>query len=299
MRKILFIFSLWLGLVCPVPATETLTLTDGSSVTGDIIKYDDNGMMLRDAADNYVTLPWAKFSQDALKQLVKNPKVKPFVEVFIEPDQSLRPPKPEIKVTDVNEIRLERPAHPSIFGGLVSSSLGWFILLLIYAANLYAAFEVSVIRARPAEQVMGLAAVLPIIGPIIFLMMPIKIEAPPVEDAVDETAPASVIALPPEAKAAEEAVKVEEQKPQIQVFARGKFTFNKRFVETKFAGYVGAPKGDALKFTMELKAAQGHFNIVRIMQVAATDVTLETAERGSVKVPLADILEIKLTPKAA
>lgn len=297
MRKILFIFSLWLGLVCTVPATETLTLTDGSSVTGDIIKYDDNGMMLRDASDAYVNLPWAKFSQDALKQLMKNPKIKPFVEVFIEPDQSQRPPKPEIKVNSVT--RLERPAHPSIFGGLVSSSLGWFILLLIYAANLYAAFEVSVIRARPAAQVMGLAAVLPIIGPIIFLMMPIKIEAPPVEDVATEAAPPPIAKLPAGVKAAEEAAKVEEQKPQAQVFARGKFTFNKRFVETKFASYVGEPKGDALKFAMELKATQGHFNVVRIVQVAAADVTLETAERGPVTVPLADILEIKLNPKAA
>ncbi len=297
MRKILFIFSLWLGLALYVSATETLTLSDGSSVTGDIIKYDDNGMMLRDASDAYINLPWAKFSQDALKELVKNPKIKPFVEVFIEPDQSQRPPKPEIKVNSVT--RLERPEHPSILGGLVHSSLGGFILLLIYGANLYAAFEVSVIRARSAVQVMGLAAVLPIVGPIIFLLMPIKIEAPPEADVTAEAAAPAIAKLPPGVKAAEEAAVAEERRPQVQVFARGKFTFNKRFVETKFAGYVGEPKGDALTFAMELKAAQGHFHVVRIVQVAATDVTLETAERGPVTVPLADILEIKLNPKAA
>jgi len=277
-------------------ATETLSLTDGSSVTGDIIKYDDNGIMLRDASDTYVNLPWAKFSQDALKQLVKNPKIKPFAQDFIDPDQSQRPPKPEINVNSVT--RLERPAHPSIFGGLVSSSLGWFILLLIYAANLYAAFEVSVIRARSAAQVMGVAAVLPIIGPIIFLLMPIKIEAPPEEEVVTAAAP-TIAKLPSAASAAEDVVKPEDTKPQAQIFARGKFTFNKRFVETKFAGYIGEPKGDALKFAMEIKAPQGSFHVVRIAQVGTADVTIETVERGPVTIPLADILEVKLNPKAA
>jgi hypothetical protein len=265
-------------------------------VTGDIIKYDDNGIMLRDASDTYVNLPWAKFSQDALKQLVKNPKIKPFAQDFIDPDQSQRPPKPEINVNSVT--RLERPAHPSIFGGLVSSSLGWFILLLIYAANLYAAFEVSVIRARSAAQVMGVAAVLPIIGPIIFLLMPIKIEAPPEEEVVTAAAP-TIAKLPSAASAAEDVVKPEDTKPQAQIFARGKFTFNKRFVETKFAGYIGEPKGDALKFAMEIKAPQGSFHVVRIAQVGTADVTIETVERGPVTIPLADILEVKLNPKAA
>ncbi len=296
MRKILFIFGLWLGVAFYAAATETLSLTDGSSVTGDIIKYDDNGMMLRDASDAYVNLPWAKFSQDALKQLVKNPKIKPFVQDFIDPDQSQRPPKPEINVNSVT--RLERPADPSIFGGLVSSSLGWFILLLIYVANLYAAFEVSVIRARSAAQVMGLAAVLPIIGPIMFLLMPIKIEAPPEEEVVTAAAP-TIAKLPSSTSAAEETAKPEDTKPQAQIFARGKFTFNKRFVETKFAGYIGEPKGDALKFAMEIKAPQGSFHVVRIVQVGAADVTIETVERGPVTIPLADILEVKLNPKAA
>ena len=44
---------------------------------------------------------------------------------------------------------------PSLFGGLVKSSVGLALLLAIYLANLYAAYEVSVIRARPALQVVG------------------------------------------------------------------------------------------------------------------------------------------------
>ena len=82
-------------------------------------------------------------------------------------------------------------------------------------------------------------------------------------------------------------------------FCARKFTFNKRFVETKFAGYIGEPKGDALKFSMEVKTATQHFAVERILQVAMTDVIFETTQPAQVTVALNDILEIKLIPKTA
>jgi hypothetical protein len=296
-RKILFIFSLWLGVALWVPAEETLTMMDGASVAGTIVKFDDNGLLLRTAGDVYTNLPWARFSQEALKQLAVNPKIRPMVEVFIEPDQSQRPAKPEINVKPVT--RLELPKDASLFGGLVKSPVGWFMILVLYAANLYAGFEVSVIRARSALQVIGISAVAPLIGPIVFLIMPIKVEAPPEDLATDGHKPGQAVRSQEEILISEASWKKEEKKPEAQVFTRGKFTFNKRFVETKFAGYLGEPKGDAKNFTMHLKATQGQFTIIRIAQVGATDVGFETVERGSVTVPLADILEIKLVPKPA
>ena len=300
MRKILFIFSLWLGLALLASAAETLTLTDGTTAAGDIVKFDDNGLLLREAGDVYVNLPWAKFSQEALKHLAENPKLKPLVEVFIEPDASQRPPKPEIKVNPVT--RMQLPANPSLFGGLVKSPVGLFILLVLYVANLYAAFEVSAVRARSAAQVMGVSALLPIIGPIIFLVMPIKEEAPPEAVPGVGAAPAGTAGAAKkhdDIQIVDASWKQEEKKVESQIFARGKFTFNKRFVETKFAGYIGEAKGDALKFSMELKTSQGQFQIERIMQVAVTDVIFDTVNGGQITVPLADILEIKLNPKAA
>lgn len=305
MRKILFLFVLTLVVSLRVTAAEpvTLTMTDGLQLSGDIVKFDDNGVLLRAVGDVYTNLPWGRFSQDSLKQLSANAKIKPFVEVFIEPDVSKRPTKAEIQINPVN--RLERPANPSIFGGLFGSSLGWFIIFIVYLANLYAAYEVSIIRARSPLQVIGLAVVAPIIAPAVFLAMPIKMQAP-VEGEAQPGAPA-----PPGTPAAKEEIKFvdsswkqaeEEQKKkaaQPQIFARGKFTFNKRFVETKFAGYVGELKGDALKFTMHLKTGQGEFTVERIAQVGATDAIFETTERGQLTVPFADIQEIKLVPKPA
>jgi hypothetical protein len=292
-----------LALALRLSAAEpvTLTMTDGLSLSGDIVKFDDNGVLLRATGDIYTNLSWGRFSQATLKQLTSNPKLKPLVEPFIEPDQSQRPAKAEIQVNPVK--RMEMPA-PSLFGGLVHSGLGLFILLAIYLANLYAGYEVAIVRARPPFQVIGLAAVLPIIGPIIFLSMATKIEKPTEEPVnVSGQTPAGITAA---AKAQEE-IKIveaswkqdEKKKVEPQIFARGKFTFNKRFVETKFAAYIGQPVGDALKFTMSIKTSQGELTVERIAQVGATDAILETTERGQVTVPFPDIQEIKLTPKAA
>jgi hypothetical protein len=301
-RKILFIFTLAVAVAFAAVAAETLTLTDGSSQSGDIVKFDDNGLLLR-AGDVYTNLAWSKLSQDSLKHLTESPKIKPYAEVFIEPDASSRPPKPEITVNPVT--RLSRPANPSLLGGLFGSPVGWFIILVLYAANLYAGFEVSVIRARPAAQVIGLSAVLPVIGPVIFLAMPMKVEAPPeekIEVAPAGTAAAAAQRTPEEVEAIQVAAAAsqrQERKPEVQVFARGKFTFNKRFMETKFAGYIGEPKGDATQFSMEIKTAQAQFAVERILQVAATDLIIETVQLGQVTLLLTDILEIKLNPKTS
>jgi hypothetical protein len=302
-RKLLLFFVLWLGVVLWVPA-ESFSLTDGTTVSGDIVKVDDNGMVLRQAGDNYANLPWARFTQDSLKQLASNPKVRPLVEPFIEPDMAQRAAREEIKTTEPN--RLSFPGKngtlpPSLFGGLLHAPLGLLLLLAIYLANLYAAYEVSIIRARPAAQVIGLSAVLPIIGPVVFLIMPIKVEEAPAEQPVpvSSQAPASFSRPKEDVQVVEASSRADVRKPNAQVFARGKFTFNKRFVETKFAGYIGEPKGDALNHTMSVKCGQGEFSVLRIAQVGATDVIFETVERGPVTVSLPDIQEIKLNPKSA
>ena len=302
MRKIFFLISLVLVVAFGAMAAQTLSLTDGATFSGEITKIDDTGLLLRLPGDAYsaTNISWSRLSQDSLKQLAANPKIKPFAEVFIEPDASQRPAKPEIQINPVT--RLTRPENPSLIGGLFGSPLGLFLLLVLYAANLYAAVQVAIVRARPPAVVIGLAAVLPIFGPIIFLMLPVQVAAPPEENnfaAPAGTAGAAAQRSPEEIQIVEASWRKDEKKPEAQIFARGKFTFNKRFVETKFAGFVGSPKGDALKFSMEVKTATQHFAIEHILQVAATDVMFETVASGQVTVALNDILEIKLIPKPA
>ncbi len=301
--------GLWFGLLSLASAAEVnVSLTDGALFQGELIKFDDNGVQLR-MGETFTNLQWGSLSQESLKQLVQNPMqnikkqtIASLAGPFIEPEVSQRPPKPEIKINEVRG-RLDRPENPSILGGLVKSSVGKFILFILFLANLYAAYEISIVKARPVAQVMGVAAVLPIIGPIIFLIMPMVVHQQ--EDQVELAAPAGTQAAAVQAHAENPEIQIGEaswkqpevKKAEAQVFARGKFTFNKRFIETKFAGFMGTePKGDALKFGLEVKSSAAHFAADRIAQVGAAEAIFETAQ-GQVTVPFADILEIKLNPK--
>lgn len=314
MRKLIIIVSLWLSLAGGVFGAETWTLADGSSVSGDIVKTEDTGVMVHTIADTYTNLEWTRFSQDALKQLSNNPKFRAYVEPFIEPVASERPPKPQIQVQPVVR-RMTLPEHPSILGGMFHSSLGLFMLLIVYAANLYAAYEVAVVRGKPLPLVMGLSVVLPIIGPIIFLIQPVQTtpsEEAPMEEAGTPGAPTATGApadgaTPGGAAPApgHDDVQIvsaswqpsqEEKKPQPQVFSRGKFTLNKRFIETKFANYLGEPKGEAKNFTMTVKTLKGILTVECIKQVASNEAILETPT-GQLTIALGDIQEIVLTPK--
>ena len=306
MRNLLFTLF-FVAAVCSLRA-DTFTLTDGASFTGDVVKPDDNGLMVHTSTDTFTNLAWGRLSQDTLKQLLGNPKLKAYAEPFIEPDPAQRPPKQEITVNAVQ--RLTIPAAPSVLGGLFTSSLGWFMLLVVYVANLVAAYEIAIVKARAKGQVIGVAAVLPIIGPDIFLILPMY-TGPSADEKSAEAAAAEVAAAQAAQKIQitdaswkkEEAAAAQaggQKKVEAQVFPRGKFTFNKRFVETKFAAYLGnADSGQAREFAMEVKTSKESFQVTRIAEAAATELILATADRGQVSVPYTDIQEVKLNPRNA
>ena len=303
MQKLIIFFGLWLGLMAGAFAAETFTLTDGTSMSGDIVKFDDYDVMIHTTSDVYTNIQWPRFSQDTLKELAGNPKYKPLADPFIEPMAAEHQSPTIIRVHQDHPVTL--PENPSILGGLVRSSLGLFMLLILYAANLYAAFEVDVVRGKPIAAVMGLSAVLPIIGQVIFLSQPVG--APAAEEAPAEElapgAPAPGGAPGPggddiQIVSASWQGSQEEKKLEPQVFSRGKFTLNKRFIETKFAGFIGEPKGEAKTYSMEIKTLKETIAVESIKQVGATEAILETPA-GQVTLPFADIQEIKLNPKTA
>lgn len=308
MRKILgIVFGFWLGGLLLAAGAESLSLTDGTSVTGDVVKYDDNGVLIRTPQDAYTNVLWTKFSQDALKQLGQNPKISPFVKPFIIPPAEQRP-QDEIKIQEVS--RLVKPPKAPLFAALFSSSVGLVVMFLLYGANLYAAIEIAAYRARPIGLVMGVAAVLPVVGPVIFLSMPAQgapvaeIEAePPPGPGV---APAPTLVQPPggihiassswqQAPAAE--------KPAPQIYRRGQFMFNRRFFETKFPAFFSHIRREGDKdMVLLVKTPRGQYEVERITRMAANDLHFEVAHgaaRQEVMVPFGEIQEIHLTHKDA
>jgi len=304
------ISSLWLCGLFVAAGADTFPLTDGTSLSGDVVSYSDNGVVFRLEGDKYSPrVPWTKFSQDALKELAKNPKIRPLAEPFIEtaPVEE-RTKKAEVKVHDVS--RLELPPKQSLFGALFSSSVGLVMLMLIYAANIYAGYEIAVVRSQPILLVMGLAVVLPIFGPIIFLVMPVRAE-PSRTAAPRPEAAAHTFAVPGAAQPVAAGIQIVEaswakESPAAgagapQIFQRGQFTFNRRFFETKFSGFFAMIRREAEKnLVLTLKTGRSLFVVERITRIATNEMHVEVVQgagKQEIMVSFAEIVEVQLKHK--
>jgi hypothetical protein len=297
------VLGLWLcGLVVPARA-DSFQLIDGSSVSGSIVTFNDNGVMFRMENDSYTNLLWTRFSQDALAQLGKNPKIKPLVEPFIEPPLSARAKKAEITIQEAS--RLELPAKQSLLLAFFSSSIGFVILLLLYVANVYAGYEIAVVRVHPIGLVVGVSAVLPILGPIIFLCTPTQTGTP--KSAPSHSAVKSeTYAMPGaegEIRIAEASWRKEPAVQEPQIFQRGQFMFNRRFIETKFSNFFTSIRRDADKDLLFIvKTTREELIVQRITRITSSEVRFEVGQgsaRREVTVPFADIQEIQLKHKDA
>jgi hypothetical protein len=318
-RKLHFIWiGLWLcGLLSSLVHADTFELTDGQSLTGDVVSFNEEGIIFRLPDDKYSDrIAWGKFSQADLRKLGQNPKMAPLASPFIEVSEAERLKQSEIKMNEVP--RLARPPAGSVIGAMFSSGAGVLVLLLLYAANLYAAYEIAIFRARPLALVCGVAAVLPLIGPIIFISMPTQMDTVEPGPLDAPGAPAQIYAVvpPPAGQGASEAsgqgggahlatatASAPAGIPPTQSFQRGAFTFNRRFFETKFPGYFGMVRRDAEKdMILSIKAARGHYVVDRISRITANDMHVQVHKAGAseeVMIPFSEIHEIQLKHKDA
>jgi hypothetical protein len=313
------------GLLAGLAHAETYKLNTGESIEGEALltSANDQGMQIKIAEGEYKRVPWNSFSQEDLKTFAKNPKVEPLVEPFIEITQA-----DKIKKTEVNikqPPRLEQPPRQSLFAALFSSGLGVLLMLLLYAATIYAAYEVSIFRAQPPLLVCGLAAIpgFGLISPIVFVCLPTKVQSSgaPTEEVAEptaETAPTAVAAEadvnpmlgtgvdhPAGLKLAHSDTEHQAKPalPKPTVFQRGQFTFNRRFFETKFAGFFSVVRRDADKdMVLVIKSSRGEYAGQRISRIAANDLHLQV-QRGhateEVLIPFQEIQEITLKHKDA
>ncbi len=290
---------------------DTFTLTDGKSVSGDIVSFDQKGVVLKFPDGKYSEpVLWEKFSQDDLKKIgEKLPKAAQFIGPFIVQTIEEKRAKTTIEVKK-DFPKLERPAPGSLIGGLFSSPLGIVIILLIYAANIYAGYEVAIFRAQQPALVCGLSAVLPFVGPVIFLSMPTRVSKAEGEWAgvqqagTAEGEGAGEFVVPQEAAAGQPyppPAPDESALPPTQTFPRGQFTLNRRFFETKFPGFFGIIKRDADKdMVLVFKSPRGTCVAQRIARIASNEIHV-TVQRGhaseEVIIPFTEIQEVQLKHK--
>jgi len=156
------------------------------------------------------------------------------------------------------------------------------------------------------------AVVLPILGPIIFLAMPARVESPEPVATPSEAAP-HTFTVPGVAQPVAAGIQIVEASWQKeapaagsgapQIFQRGQFTFNRRFFETKFSGFFSMIRRESEKnLVLTVKTGRALFVVERITRIATNEMHVETGQtsvKQEVMVPFAEILEVQLKPRGA
>ncbi len=331
-RNFLALFCLLYGLFSTAQA-GIYRLNDGQVLSGEPISYNETGLIVRQSDGSVSSrTPWAQFTQDALKQLVvdaKTPNYKAFVEPFVEENVEQVAKRKEIVIKPAP--KAERPTGNIGLSAGFSSPVFVVIFLILYLANIYAAYEIAAFKYQPVMLVCGIAAIAPAIGPIIFLCIPGKpdpmrdttSDAPepeaPVEEILvhDATASSAPIEGSPTAHPtgtsqsapravfkmgeAESAPAVVPTLPAAVVFTRGEFSFNRRFFETKLAGFFRVVPGEAEKdMVIAIKSLRGDFVGKRISRVTQAELYLQVFKDHATHdemIPFTEVQEVRIHHK--
>lgn len=200
---------------------------------------------------------------------------------------------------------------------------------MLFAANLFAGYEIALFRHQPVLLVCAVSLVLPLIGPIIFLASPPRAvthhaeEPGPLPPDQFAASHPSAAGLPESGGTVTSGMKnkitsmfkrpssggltlAQHQKPaakaevETKVWRRGDSTFNRRFFETQFAGFFRVVPGEAEKdLVMVLKAGRNDYIAKRISRITANEMGLQLLSGGEVQVPFAELQEIQVRHKDA
>ena len=282
---------------------------------GEPISPTAQGLVVKKADGSFAPrVGWTNFTQQALKDFVKQqPKAKAFIEPFLEEDESDAEKKPALVIKPKEHARLDRPDPKAGMGAIFSSGLSVLLILLVYAGNIYAGFEIAIFRNYHPGLVCGIAAVAPVIGPVIFLCLP-----PRLQKSLDELAAESMSEhggsevtqlsyvhpgsqeATPEAQAAAEKAAAESL---VTVYQRGKTSFNRRFFETKFSGFLKVVPGDAEKDKeIYVKSSRGEYVGHRLTRVQGNEIILQVQKgeaTSDVIIPFPEIIEVQVRPRSA
>jgi hypothetical protein len=309
MRR-LYVLAFLIAFVCQYSAfAGEYRLAAGDIIRGEPVSYNEEGVVFRlDIGGFSPRVSWSRFSQESLRELSQNPQARPLAEPFIEilpEEREQERKKREIVVRPV-ESRIERPAVGGILEAF-STPAGLILLGLLYLANLYAAYEIAVYRNRPVALVVGLSVILPVLAPILFLALPTASDVA-VEEYSGAVAahpePAAVAAAPTPAAGGGLGLASMEKAAsggtaEGAVYKRGEFTFNRRFVETKFSGFFRVVPSEAERdLVMVVRAAKNEYLAKRVSRISMTEMHLQLVRGGSeVSVPFSEIIEMQVRHK--
>jgi len=297
----------WAGLVLARGAG--FPLTDGTTLEGEPISFDARGVVVKKADGSFAPrVGWTNFTQEALKELAKQPKAKTFAEPYLEIDENDTEKKPVLEIKPKNLRRLERPDPKAGWGSMFGSPVTLTLFILLWAGNIYAGWEVGIFRNYPPPLVAGLAAVLPVLAPVIFICLPPRLQKSHDQLAAESMAQHTEGQQPHlqvgyKADPSEEEAAQADARPKVTVYQRGQTTFNRRFFETKFAGFLKVVPGEAEKdMVIFIRSARGEHSGNRLSRVLQNEIHLQISKgdaTSDVIIPFNDIFEIQVRPREA
>ena len=320
------------------------TLKDGTVHKGEpALGANEKGIIIRSESGTYGTrIEWNRFTQDSLKEFAKNPRIAKFIETLLDAPPAGEGDKEEtVTISDKAKKALpvvreypkpDRNAPQFGFMSGFSTGIGIVMLLILYAGNIYAGHEIAIFRRRPRPLVCGVAAALPVVGPLLFLCLPSIPEKPINQMIVEEAPPAAPTPTahgapkkglgksppaahgttaqaaaaeqaeaPAEAEAAEAAAPPPPPAAKLPSYKRGEFTINRRFIETKLSSFLKVVPSEAEKgLVCVMKTARGEFVGRRITKITPADITLAIGDENAYYDQLItynDILEIEIRHK--
>ena len=310
------VFVLWLS-ICQGFAAE-YKLTNGDIYVGRAASFNDDGIVIQlDIGGFSPRVPWGKLDQPTLKLLMENPEarefVEPYIEVPIEEKQAEKEKQKEIRVIEPPEKVPHTPAKIGFFQAM-ANPLGFALFGALYLANLYAAFHIARFKGRPVPLVVGISAIAPVFGPILFALLP-GTGYVPEEAAAPEAAPAAETGVNPMQQALPSgmqgsglglagggapAAKAAANPAYAQVYNRSNTTFDRRFFETKFTGFFRvAPAEPEKDLVIVIKTPKQEFVASRVSRISANEIHFQLQRGSEQAVGFGEITEVSVRPKGA
>jgi hypothetical protein len=292
-------------------------LTNNDVFTGQAASFNDDGLVIRlDLGGFSPRIPWGKLTQETLKQLAENPEAKdfvePYIEIPVEVKEAEKQKKKEIRITEPEKV----PHAPGKIGffAAMANPLGFALLGIIYIANLYAAAQVARFKGRPIALVVGVSAIAPILGPILFALLPGPGYVPP-EAAAPEASQAPAEGVNPMQQALPSGMqgsglglagggaapgKTAANPAYSQVYNRTNTTFDRRFFETKFTGFFRVVPADPEKdLVLVIKTPKQEILATRVSRISANEIHLQLQRGTEANVPFGEITEVSVRPRSA
>ena len=305
-------------------AEGEISLTNGNIIEGTVADVDQNGIVVRRDIGGFARRAnWMQLTQQSLKKIRRLGQVDPkryrgaaaYAEPFIEPDESQMekslPPGP-VKglVNPPLPSNVEVASKVAAFG----SEGGLGLLVAIALGSMMAGLGVAAFRESNPIWAAGVSLLLPIIGPVLFLVKP-KVEYDDEYDEDEEyeyeevetpggatmtdTGGGAVAGMMPEAKKMSFAqTGTKKSGLKAQSWTRGDTKFDRSFFQNNFPNYfksvIGATERE---FVLAIKTGKREYVGQRIKRISGTDIHMELLNSKEQKISFSEMGTVELRPK--